>query len=43
MSEYQYYEFLVIDRPLTSEEIEELRSISTRARITPVSFINHYN
>lgn len=43
MSEYQYYEFLAIDRPLTGEETNALRRISTRAQITPVSFINHYN
>ena len=43
MSEYQYYEFLAIDRPLTSREIEELRAISTRAEITPASFTNVYN
>ncbi|MBU2496383.1 MAG: hypothetical protein KJ935_07815 [Candidatus Omnitrophica bacterium] len=41
--EYQYYEFLAIDRPLTSEETSALRSLSTRAHITPVSFINEYN
>ncbi len=43
MSEYQYYEFLAIDRPLTQDEIDELRSLSTRAKITPVSFTNEYN
>jgi hypothetical protein len=43
MSEYQYFEFLAIDRPLTTAEIGILRSISNRARITPVSFVNHYN
>lgn len=43
MSEYQYYEFLAIDRPLTSEEMSELRVLSTRAHITPVSFTNEYN
>ncbi len=43
MSEYQYYEFLAIDRPLTSEETSALRSLSTRAHITPVSFTNEYN
>ena len=42
MSEYQYYEFLAIDRPLTSEEMATLRALSTRARITPTSFINEY-
>ena len=43
MSEYQYYEFQAIDRPLTKKEINELRSYSTRARITPASFINDYS
>ena len=43
MSEYQYYEFLAIDRPLTSEEMADLRALSTRAHITPVSFTNEYN
>jgi hypothetical protein len=42
MSEYQYYEFLAIDRPLTEEEIDELRWFSTRATITPTSFANEY-
>lgn len=42
MSEYQYYEFQAIDRPLTQEQMEELRSYSTRARITGRSFVNHY-
>jgi hypothetical protein len=43
MSEYQYYEFLAIDRPLTSEEVSALRALSTRAHITPVSFTNEYH
>ncbi len=42
MSEYQYYEFQAIDRPLTAKEMRELRACSTRARITPTSFVNHY-
>ena len=42
MSEYQYYEFLAVDRPLTGKEIEALRDISTRAIITPASFTNEY-
>ncbi|MDD5206326.1 MAG: hypothetical protein PHS17_12940, partial [Desulfobacterales bacterium] len=42
MSEYQYYEFLAIDRPLTAEETDALRALSTRAHITPVSFTNEY-
>lgn len=43
MSEYQYYEFLTIDRPLTSDEMVDLREISSRAHITPVSFTNEYH
>lgn len=43
MSEYQYYEFLAIDRPLTAREMDHLRGISTRAQITPVSFVNEYH
>lgn len=42
MSEYQYYEFQAIDRPLTEAQVRELRSCSTRAHITPTSFVNHY-
>lgn len=43
MSEYQYYEFLAIDRPLDEREQGEVRSLSTRARITPTSFVNEYH
>jgi hypothetical protein len=43
MSEYQYYEFQAIDRPLTAKEMAELRSYSTRARISATSFINDYS
>jgi hypothetical protein len=43
MSEYQYYEFIAIDRPLTAKEVARLRSVSTRARITPTSFVNEYH
>ncbi|OPY84657.1 MAG: hypothetical protein A4E72_02116 [Syntrophus sp. PtaU1.Bin208] len=43
MGEYQYYEFLAIDRPLTYEEMKQLRDISSRARISPSSFVNEYN
>ncbi len=42
MSEYQYYEFQAVDRPLTSAQQRELRALSTRARITATSFVNHY-
>jgi len=42
MSEYQCYEFVALDRPLTSDEMAELRSISTRADIAPTRFWNEY-
>ncbi len=43
MSEYQYYEFQAIDRPLTEKQMRELRSYSTRADITRTSFVNEYH
>ena len=43
MSEYQYYEFQAVDRPLDEADREALRAYSTRARITAMSFTNHYN
>jgi hypothetical protein len=42
MSEYQYYEFQAIDRPLDRTAQDALRSISSRALITATSFTNHY-
>ena len=42
MSEYQYYEFQAVDQPLTAVEQQELRALSTRARITTTSFVNSY-
>ena len=42
MSEYQYYEFQTIDRPLTERDMRELRACSTRATITATRFVNHY-
>lgn len=43
MSEYQYYEFLAIDRPLDERAMEKLRAITSRAEITPTSLINTYH
>jgi hypothetical protein len=43
MSEYQYYEFAAIDRPLRQNEMDELGRLSSRAKITPTSFVNVYN
>jgi len=42
MSEYQYYEFQAIDRPLSEGDRQALRDLSTRARITATSFTNSY-
>lgn len=43
MSEYQYYEFVALDRPLSQEQIAELRALTTRATITPTRFQNIYH
>ncbi|MCL4539392.1 MAG: hypothetical protein M1378_07295 [Bacteroidetes bacterium] len=43
MSEYQYYEFRAIDRPLTQRQMDELRSYSSRASISSYSFVNEYD
>ena len=42
MSEYQSYEFIAVDRPLTSKQMAELRAVSTRAEISPTRFWNEY-
>lgn len=42
MSEYQYYEFLAIDRPLTDDEYEQVRACSSRAEINRTRFVNEY-
>jgi hypothetical protein len=43
MSEYQYYEFLAVDRPLTEKQIAEVRKFSSRADISATRFVNEYN
>jgi hypothetical protein len=43
MSEYQYYEFIALDRPLTAQQIDEVREFSSRAEISSTSFVNEYN
>ena len=43
MSEYQYYEFLALDRALTGRQRDELRQLSTRAEITATRFTNEYH
>jgi hypothetical protein len=42
VSEYQYYEFLAIDRPLDGRAQQELRVVSSRAQITATQFVNTY-
>ena len=43
MSEYQYYYFESIDKPLTEQQQKELRKISTRAQINSRRFENEYH
>jgi hypothetical protein len=42
LSEYQYYEFRAIDKPLTREQMAEMRKVSSRGRITSTSYVNEY-
>jgi hypothetical protein len=42
MSEYQYYEFAAVDRPLMPAQMTRLRALSSRASITPTRFCNFY-
>jgi hypothetical protein len=42
VSEYQYYEFLALDRPLTDAEYGQVRALSTRAQISRTRFVNEY-
>ena len=43
MSEFQYYEFRTVDRPLTQQEIEEVRKLSSRASVTKNRAVFTYN
>jgi hypothetical protein len=42
MSEFQYYEFVAIDRPLSTLERKRLRGITSRATITSTRLVNTY-
>ena len=44
MSEYQYYEFRAIDRPLTEAQKSKISALSSRARVTShmASFVYNY-
>ena len=39
MSEYQYYEFQAIDRPLSKKELPEIARLSRRVELTPYQAI----
>jgi hypothetical protein len=43
VSEYQYYEFRTLDRPLTAEQQQRLRALSSRAEISATRLINVYS
>ncbi|USR91633.1 hypothetical protein NEA10_02585 [Phormidium yuhuli AB48] len=45
MSEYQYYEFQSLDRPLTRQEQKTLQALSSRAQVTPhgATFLYNYS
>lgn len=45
MSEYQYYEFRAIDRPLTEEEQRTIGKLSSRVNLSPTQaiFVYHYS
>src|SRR3712207_5852362 len=43
MSEYQYYEFQAIDRPLTEEQQAYMRSLSSRVELTPTRAVFTYS
>jgi hypothetical protein len=43
MSEYQYYEFQAIDRPLTNDEQATIDQLSSRAKVTPNQAVFVYN
>jgi hypothetical protein len=42
VSEYQYYEFRALDRPLDQQAQRALRRITSRAEITSTSLVNEY-
>ena len=42
MSDFQYYEFVAVDRPLSVNERKRLRAITSRATITSTRLVNTY-
>src|SRR5262249_5137718 len=43
MSEYQYYEFLALDRPLSTEDLAYVRTLSSRVQPTPTQAVFTYS
>jgi len=43
MSEYQYYEFLALDRPLSAEDLAYVRTLSRRVEPTPTQAVFTYS
>ncbi len=43
MSEYQLVHFLALDRPLNNDQLELMRSQSSRAEVTKWEFSNEYH
>ena len=45
MSSYQFYEFAMVDRPMTDDQIEMAEFLSSRAKVTPyrASYVYHYS
>jgi hypothetical protein len=43
MSEYQYYEFLALDRPLSAEDLAYVRTLSSRVHPTPTQAVFTYS
>jgi hypothetical protein len=43
MSEYQYYEFLALDKPLSASAIDEVRALSSRVKPTPTQAVFTYS
>lgn len=42
MSEYRYYEFVAVDRPLDDRQQAEVRALSSRAHLTDTAFVDEY-
>ncbi len=43
MSEYQYYEFVALDRPLDDRQLRDARAVSSRAEVSATRWVNEYN